>query len=69
MFYTARRFKGEVAHAMDLADVLVPQDQVRQAVLDLGTGDSDLITACRYRSPRGYRPPLAVSQIIHQSKF
>jgi len=35
MFYTGRRFKGEEAHAMGLADVLVPQDQVRRAALDL----------------------------------
>ena len=31
MFYTSRRIKGEEAYAMGLADVLVPQDQVRQA--------------------------------------
>lgn len=35
MFYTGRRFKGEEAKAMGLSDVLVPQDQVRQAALDL----------------------------------
>ncbi len=35
MFYTGRRFKGEEAHAMGLADILVPQDQVRRAALDL----------------------------------
>jgi enoyl-CoA hydratase/carnithine racemase len=35
MFYTGRRFKGEEAYAMGLANVLVPQDQVRQAALDL----------------------------------
>ncbi|MGI9387831.1 MAG: enoyl-CoA hydratase/isomerase family protein, partial [Methyloligellaceae bacterium] len=35
MFYTGRRFKGEEAYAMGLADVLVPQDEVRQAALDL----------------------------------
>jgi len=29
MFYTARRFKGDEAHAMGLADVLVPQAEVR----------------------------------------
>jgi len=29
MFYTGRRVKGEEAHAMGLADVLVPQAQVR----------------------------------------
>jgi enoyl-CoA hydratase/carnithine racemase len=29
MFYTSRRFTGEEAHRMGLADVLVPQDQVR----------------------------------------
>ncbi len=35
MFYTSRRFKGEEALAMGLADLLVPQDRVRQAALDL----------------------------------
>jgi enoyl-CoA hydratase/carnithine racemase len=37
MFYTSRRIKGEDAAAMGLADVLVPQDQVRQAAIDLAT--------------------------------
>jgi len=31
MFYSSRRFKGEEAYAMGLADVLVPQDEVRFA--------------------------------------
>ncbi len=35
MFYTGRRFKGEEAHAMGLADVIVPQNQVRQTAGDL----------------------------------
>jgi enoyl-CoA hydratase/carnithine racemase len=35
MFYTSRRVGGEAAHAMGLADVLVPQDQVRAAALAL----------------------------------
>ena len=35
MFYTSRRFDGDEAHAMGLADVLVPQDQVRTASLSL----------------------------------
>lgn len=35
MFYTGRRFKGEEALEMGLADLLVPQDQVRQAAIDL----------------------------------
>lgn len=35
MFYTGRRFKGEEAMEMGLADMLVPQDQVRQAAIDL----------------------------------
>lgn len=35
MFYTGRRFKGEEAIEMGLADLLVPQDQVRQAAIDL----------------------------------
>ena len=32
---TSRRIKGEEAHAMGLADMLVPRDQVRAAALDL----------------------------------
>jgi enoyl-CoA hydratase/carnithine racemase len=35
MFYTSRRVRGDEAHAMGLADVLVPQDQVRAASLAL----------------------------------
>ena len=35
MFYTSRRVTGEDAYAMGLADVLVPQDQVREAALKL----------------------------------
>ena len=35
MFYTSRRVPGAEAHAMGLADVLVPQDQVRPAALAL----------------------------------
>ena len=35
MFYTSRRVPGDEAHAMGLADVLVPQDQVRSAAMKL----------------------------------
>jgi enoyl-CoA hydratase/carnithine racemase len=35
MFYTSRRVTGEHAHAMGLADVLVPQAEVRDAALKL----------------------------------
>ncbi|MEJ2375357.1 MAG: enoyl-CoA hydratase/isomerase family protein [Pseudolabrys sp.] len=35
MFYTSRRVPGEEAFAMGLADVLVPQDRVREAALKL----------------------------------
>ena len=35
MFYTGRRFRGDEAYQMGLANVLVPQDQVRQAATDL----------------------------------
>ena len=35
MFYTSRRVTGEEAYAMGLADVLVPQDEVRAAALKL----------------------------------
>jgi enoyl-CoA hydratase/carnithine racemase len=37
MFYTSRRVSGEEAYAMGLADVLVPQDQVRDAAIRLAT--------------------------------
>jgi len=35
MFYTSRRVRGDEAFAMGLADVLVPQEQVRSAALAL----------------------------------
>jgi enoyl-CoA hydratase/carnithine racemase len=35
MFYTSRRVGGEEAHAMGLADILVPQAEVRAAALSL----------------------------------
>ena len=35
MFYTSRRVRGDEAHAMGLADVLVPQGEVRAAALAL----------------------------------
>jgi enoyl-CoA hydratase/carnithine racemase len=35
MFYTSRRVPGDEAYAIGLADVLVPQDQVRGAALKL----------------------------------
>lgn len=35
MFYTSRRVPGDEAFAMGLADVLVPQDQVRDAAMKL----------------------------------
>jgi enoyl-CoA hydratase/carnithine racemase len=35
MFYTSRRVTGEDAHKMGLADVLVPQDEVRPVALAL----------------------------------
>lgn len=33
MFYTSRRVKGDEAHAMGLVDVLVPQEEVRDAAI------------------------------------
>ena len=35
MFYTSRRVPGDEAYAIGLADVLVPQDQVRSAAMKL----------------------------------
>jgi enoyl-CoA hydratase/carnithine racemase len=37
MFYTSRRVTGEDAYAMGLADMLVPQSEVRQAALMLAS--------------------------------
>lgn len=37
LFYTSRRVKGDEAFDMGLADVLVPQDQVRGTALELAT--------------------------------
>jgi enoyl-CoA hydratase/carnithine racemase len=37
MFHTGRRFTGEEAFAMGLADVLVPQERVRAAAIELAT--------------------------------
>jgi enoyl-CoA hydratase/carnithine racemase len=37
MFYTSRRVTGEEAFAMGLADVLVPQDRVRTAAMEMAT--------------------------------
>jgi enoyl-CoA hydratase/carnithine racemase len=41
MFYTSRRFTGEEAYAMGLADVLVPQQDVRDAAIKLAGEISD----------------------------
>ena len=35
MFYTSRRLRGDEAYEMGLADILVPQDKVREAALKL----------------------------------
>ncbi len=37
MFYTSRRIKGEEAFEWGLADLLVPQEQVRDAAIELAT--------------------------------
>jgi enoyl-CoA hydratase/carnithine racemase len=41
MFYTSRRVTGEEAYAMGLADVLVPQQQVRDAAINLASEISE----------------------------
>jgi len=41
MFYTSRRVTGEEAHAMGLADVLVPQQQVRDVAINLASEISE----------------------------
>jgi hypothetical protein len=49
MFYTSRRVTGEDAFKMGLADVLVPQDQVRSAALALAAeiaASAGVVTNC-----------------------
>ena len=41
MFYTSRRVTGEEAYAMGLADMLVPQHQVRDAAIKLASEISE----------------------------
>lgn len=41
MFYTSRRVTGEEAYAMGLADVLIPQQQVRDAAINLASEISE----------------------------
>src|SRR5436853_3874150 len=41
MFYTSRRIGGEEAHRMGLADVLVPQEEVRAAAQKLAAGSAE----------------------------
>jgi enoyl-CoA hydratase/carnithine racemase len=41
MFYTSRRVTGEEAYAMGLADVLVPQEHVRDAAIKLASEISE----------------------------
>ena len=41
MFYTSRRIAGEEAYAMGLADMLVPQHQVRDAAIKLASEISE----------------------------
>jgi len=41
IFYTSRRVTGEEAYAMGLADVLVPQQQVRDAAINLASEISE----------------------------
>jgi enoyl-CoA hydratase/carnithine racemase len=41
MFYTSRRVTGEEAYAMGLADVLVPQLEVREAAIKLASEISE----------------------------
>jgi enoyl-CoA hydratase/carnithine racemase len=51
MFYTSRRIKGEEALEMGMADVIVPQDQVRAAAIELATEIAECsplgVVACR----------------------
>jgi enoyl-CoA hydratase/carnithine racemase len=41
MFYTSRRVTGEEAYTMGLADVLVPQQEVREAAIKLASEISE----------------------------
>lgn len=51
MFYTSRRIKGDEAVAMGMADVLVPQDQVRAAAIEFAREIAECsplgVVACR----------------------
>jgi enoyl-CoA hydratase/carnithine racemase len=53
MFYTSRRIAGDEAFAMGLADLLVPQEQVRSAALSLATeiAENSRLASSR-RAPR-----------------
>ena len=58
LFYTSRRVPGDEAHAMGLADVLVPQDQVRAAALSLAAeiAENSPLGACRDTGDVARRP-------------
>jgi enoyl-CoA hydratase/carnithine racemase len=68
MFYTSRRVPGDEAYAMGLADVLVRQDQVRDAAIklaaEIGENSSDLARTCFAAMPR---PLLEVGRICPAS--
>ena len=52
MFYTSRRVTGEEALAMGLADMLVPQDQVRAAAQKLAAEIAENAPLASSRDPR-----------------
>jgi enoyl-CoA hydratase/carnithine racemase len=58
MFYTGRRLKGDEAHALGLAELLVPQAQVRDAALGLAREIAEAsplgVTATRATMRRGW---------------
>jgi enoyl-CoA hydratase/carnithine racemase len=58
MFYTGRRFKGEEAFKMGLAEVLVPREQVRDAAVALATEIAECsplgVVACRKIMREGF---------------
>ena len=60
MFYTSRRVRGDEAYEMGLADVLVPQDQVRAAALTLAA----LVPPAVYQYRRRQRAIEARDQLL-----
>ena len=69
IFYTSRRVTGEEATRMGLANVCVPQDQVRAAAMKLAAGDRRMLAARPALDPRHHaRRPRRPRAGRHQSR-